>query len=140
MDTRFKIILSSELPVQPGPCLLGYPDKDYMGNNLAIIEKGNSSQPIFINNNILREALLTNKDFCLKYLGLKVFDQSEEVTKVKPAPTPRKTPSKKEPAKSLGSDYIIVDEELIKKYPVLTKKLGKQIDKSLLETLNTEEV
>lgn len=138
MNTRFKITLSSELPIFIPDCYLGFPDPDYMQNNLCIMEKGNPTNAILINNNILREALLDNRDFCLKYLGLKIYDQSENPEKVVEKIVTRKVTSKETKTKVDSPNYITIDDELIKKYPSLKNKKGKQIDVSLLETFKEE--
>ena len=141
MNTRFAIKLSSQVPCAGlNYCELGYPNPAYMQNNICIIEKGNLGNKIEINNNVLREALLSDKEFCLKYLGLKIYDQSEQPEKVvEKVVVKTKVVKEKSSTKKKLDGYIIVDDQLVEKYPSLKNKLGQEIDSSILNTVKPKE-
>lgn len=141
MNTRFTILLSSQVPgAGSSYCELGYPHPAYMQNNICIVERGNLNHVIQLNNNVLREALLSNKEFCLKYLGLKIYDQSENPEQVvEKIITKTRVIKEKQPTQKKLKGYIIVDKELAEKYPSLQNKIGQEIDAAILDTVKPKE-
>lgn len=146
MNTRFKIVPSSSIPYAGKTyCELGYPDPAYMYNNICIVEAGNYGAVVPVNNNVLHEALLADRELTLQLLGIRVFDKDEklEATKIvekivyKNPPKEPKPKVKQPLQKESSSDTIIIDGELSKKYGL---PIGKEVDKALLATVKPKEV
>ena len=141
--SRFTIKLSAENPYYINkPTPLGYPDPIYMYANLFICEKTNTAYGVEINNNILREVLLENKEFCEKYLGLVVFDSATYKSTIqKNKPSIKESKQKVKPqVNKQPKDIITIDETMVNEHPELQKHLGKQVNKELLATLIKQEV
>lgn len=63
---------AKNVPAVPQPCKVGIPvDTE---SDLCILNPGNPSNTIWINSNVLREALLADPSFVLFTLGIKVTD------------------------------------------------------------------
>lgn len=138
--TRYRIFPSDAIPNAGQTfCSLGYPDPVYMYNNICIVENGNYTYKIEINNQVLREALLANKEETLRLLGIKVYDKNEQPEKIIEKVVEKvvtKTVKVKVTQDEASSSMIKIDEKLSKKYGL---PVGKLVSKELLATVKPKE-